>query len=903
MVKLQNYAEWQKRSSPPYEVRTDHRNLVAIRHGWAPSKDGDSASIFREVQVPSEWTGPVFLSFYCSDDYEADQGPPAKDSWLTAEGYVGHRFKQILINSSAVWSQDVADPVTRGKSGVYRVPIPAKPGERFLLTALVYDAKGSETILDGDYFHGGKPEKVRNQDPDGFKFGGTVWWGDFVMGQEGEDVPGGVLPSWETTDRIHKDRWPVPGMGKGAMGFPIALTVTATQELPSVGFPCTWGVPFGEGRIGTAQELRASGCAIDATCTGKWSDDSLQWASLDLIARKQGQVVKLSKTKAGGTEKGEGIARETEGGVVLRGSPINSLGFRDGLLGDVVVKGKSAVVGGRVECDFGKGLQKAEWEEPKLARNGKVRADIERIGHLSTEETKLATIHAVFSAFSELPYLRITIRILNDTQTPLNVSALRLFLTLPHEIVTGETPLGDLKQGSELLQTSYDTVSVDGKKVATAGPMFVKAGSVTAVIKRFRERFPRAFAVKGSEIVLDCMAGGATPVKLTSGETSTHEIWLALGDIAPVLFSEAVEHPPILTNPEYYCSTGVLGPAATHSHVEVLRNLVRQQYGGKSWGELGHHYGLRDFPDSPYYGGLPEWQNNYYEKMLGSWSEWFMSGEYEWAERAGDVCAHILDTAVVHSTVPGQDWLGAMHGPGKNHVAGPWAPTLRTAGLAVQYRMTGDNAYRDAFLGVADYCVRSKSGLSGDSSRVYAGPLDALCTAYMETGEPQFLDEGAARVEAILGQLEHRRGAWPEKHGSAVYFGNVPWMLAQVARPLYLWYRLTGDVRAARAVVAMADSIVCENTDWDKPGFVSGYSHNPRYAMTAQYDLLILPVIFAAYELTDDVFFLDAAKAQWKRWIENPVLDSPFNCYWNTPWLMHYLQKKEWWPERGAQTQ
>jgi hypothetical protein len=307
---------------------------------------------------------------------------------------------------------------------------------------------------------------------------------------------------------------------------------------------------------------------------------------------------------------------------------------------------------------------------------------------------------------------------------------------------------------------------------------------------------------------------------------------------------------------------------------------------------------MRNFPDSPYYGGLPKWQNNYYEKMLGLWSEWAMGGNYEWARRATDVCEHIMDTAIVHSPVPGQDWVGAMHGPGENHVSGPWAPTLRTAGLALHYRMTGNTDVREAFLGVADYCVRSKVGLLGESSRAYAGPLEALCTAYMETGEPQFLDEGAARVEAILAHLEPRRGSWAERHGSAVYSGNVPWMLAQVARPLYFWYRLTGDTRAAQALVAMADSIICENTDWEKPGEVYGYSHNPRYAMTAQYDLLILPVIFAAYELTEDRFFLDAAKAQWKRWCAAPAPDSPFNCYWNTPWLMHYLNKKEWWSEK-----
>jgi hypothetical protein len=138
--------------------------------------------------------------------------------------------------------------------------------------------------------------------------------------------------------------------------------------------------------------------------------------------------------------------------------------------------------------------------------------------------------------------------------------------------------------------------------------------------------------------------------------------------------------------------------------------------------------------------------------------------------------------------------------------------------------------------------------------------------------------------------MDMRRGVWAEEHGSKTYAGNVPWMEAQLARPLYLWYHATGDIQAAQALVGLAESIICENTDWDKPGAVSGYSHNPHYATNSVYDPLILPMIFAAYELTDDSFFLEAAKAQWERWTTEKVFDSPLNCHWNTPWLMWCLK-------------
>jgi len=59
--------------------------------------------------------------------------------------------------------------------------------------------------------------------------------------------------------------------------------------------------------------------------------------------------------------------------------------------------------------------------------------------------------------------------------------------------------------------------------------------------------------------------------------------------------------------------------------------------------------------------------------------------------------------------------------------------------------------------------------------------------------------------------------------------------------------------------------------------------------VSADYDPLIIPMIFAAYELTEDSFFRDAATAQWERWLRSGAFDSVFNTFWNTPWLVWYL--------------
>jgi hypothetical protein len=318
---------------------------------------------------------------------------------------------------------------------------------------------------------------------------------------------------------------------------------------------------------------------------------------------------------------------------------------------------------------------------------------------------------------------------------------------------------------------------------------------------------------------------------------------------------------------------------------------MARHYQGRDWEALGHRYGVRTFPDSPYFASPSHWSNNYYNRTHGAWAAWLATGDAEWRQRAVELCRHIHDVAIVHSPVPGKDWLGALHGPGANHVPGPWSPTLRTRGLWLYHVLTGAPESEQAFLGVADFVQRSEAHRQSPSVRDHAGPMDAIVTAYDATREPAWLDEGSKRVSWAWERMDRRRGVWPETHGSMVYRGNVPWMVAQLAGPLYEWYLLTGDVEAAQLVTAMAESMILENTAWDAPGTMSGYSHNPHFSITAAYDPLILPVLFAAYELSGEQRFLDAALAQWRRWEVDEVFDSVFNTFWNTPWLGYYLNR------------
>ena len=52
-------------------------------------------------------------------------------------------------------------------------------------------------------------------------------------------------------------------------------------------------------------------------------------------------------------------------------------------------------------------------------------------------------------------------------------------------------------------------------------------------------------------------------------------------------------------------------------------------------------------------------------------------------------------------------------------------------------------------------------------------------------------------------------------------------------------------------------------------------------------------MIYAAYELTDDTYFRDAAQAQWTRWRNVKPAVSPLYGFWHVPWLTWYVAAEE----------
>jgi hypothetical protein len=902
---------WRMETKGAWQIRKDHRDLLAMRHPWQPSEDGAFAQATRTVEIPPEWSGPVALSFYCSDDYHTDTWRPDGTA-LTAEGFIGHRFLQVMVNEKIVWSQDIASPVVQGQSPTFRVPLPVRAGEQFRLGLLAFDRLTTLSVTPEDFFQAGDGSTNREGHEEAQRFHSQLYWGDLALVEGDAQVPPGKRPVEDKVAAVHERRWPLaPMVVDEATKGDITLTCDAPGGLPKGGAPVRFGLPFPPGKVRGPNGFQlkdAKGTVIyaDREVTASWPDGSVRWCLVDMVVPPDTAKLTLNfKKDTAKPPKGGGVRVSDTGTVTVDAGPFSFAASPGRLLHDIKLGKETQLPEIGLSLQAGSERATGTAEDVRIIDEGPLRLSMLMQGGFEANGKRLAGFHLYLSSFSNQSMINGWLRVFNEGEAPLPLRGLSLTLltegAAPTTSVSGQTLEGDFS----VTQSSVDSRTLEQSSGRTeldpAIPFFVQTNGVAAVIPRARERFPRGLRRKRDHVELQCIDAPNAPIVLTPGEASSHEFWLGLGEVVD---SEALanfaERPPVFSNPEYFCATGAFGPAWPVKEIPKYDEKFIAVTKGQDWAAMGAKFGVRDFPDMPYFDKPGNWSNNYYNRTHGAWAAWLATGEADWRARAIDISRLVMDVAVIHSPVPGQDWLGAIHGPGENHVPGPWSPTLRTRGLWLHDMLTGEPETVEAYMGVADFVARRGLHQQSPSVRDHAGPMDAIVTAYDASGEPQWLDEGAKRVAWAWERMDRRRGVWPETHGSMVYRGNVPWMVAQLAGPLFEWYTLTGDVEAAQQVVGMAESMICENTPWDQPGAMSGYSHNPHFQITAAYDPLILPILFAAYELTEDTFFLDAAKAQWKRWLDDPVMDSAFNTFWHTPWLGSCV--KRWAQEQQPDT-
>jgi len=919
---------WIFTGTEPYEGWADRRALFVLYHPWAASQDDGAGMVSRDVQVPADWQGGVQLHFYMTDDYFGRQPMLSKDSWLGQIKLIGHRYKQILVDDEVIWDKDVADCPEVSEPSRFSVLLPerVKPGDSFRLGFRLIDKVGSDVSQPGDYRHIGTTDGI--QESDEWRFMTHLYIGDVTLTPARIETVPPVLhaPSARLARAVHEKRWPLEPYGE-KVTLPVALTWEHWADVTPETCVLRCGVPLPAGRARETSQIVLRDKAgkrlpLQVNKMNHWEDGTLRWVELDAIApaneNTRELLLDISKEPSGADaptpEQPVSITSRKDNEIILQTGEIAvTVGGTDACLLRRAVNGDLAIENLTGELEVGGNVYRTIVDTRRVLAEGPIRAEVELSGKLKSTGDEIGRFVFRLSAFAGQPYVRMTWRIFNDRAETLKVSRFELlgrYTPAPGSV----TCWGDNKQTGgpdvclrQWVEDRFEVTDGAGEKIdtgKTAGGWLAARNdgqTMQLFVRHFYQQFPKALELKNGRLRIALFEPSPDrPHYLpTEGEAKRHEIWLGLWDRSlPVAdlrrFARCFARPARLFNADYYCASGGFGYAARHDEKRFpdFDDIVKQQY-GEIEPKRFYVNDIRHWGDYPY-GKTGNWCNGYYDAPQGMASEYLMSGDPRWFDHLEATVRHIIDIDVCHASAAHPEWVGTKHCGecGPNHTSAyPWDAMQRIKGWLALWRLTGDIDVRQDALGAADAVIRRNRGIGCTSVRDHAGILYCLTAAYDETQDPKYLEAAKRVTQNALTRIETRRGCYPEVHGNVGYRGNVPWMCAQLCEPLYYYYRQSGDVEAAIALVGLTESILTENRTRDVLGDVYGYSHNPHFKKTAGYHVLIAPAVLYAYELTRDEYYLANARAMYAQMIRERSIDSVRNCYWNVPALLYYLQR------------
>ncbi|MEO6846923.1 MAG: hypothetical protein ABI254_06665, partial [Chthoniobacterales bacterium] len=440
---------WKARVSSPYVSKRDTRDLLSLHHPWAPSVAGKYGQWECTVKPPPSWKQgmPLFVSFYQSDNYCGNS-----QVWpgIGTQTFIGHRFKQLLVNGKVLWEQDVTDDELAGDEKIARArqksiqlyEYPCRSGvagycDPYQLVDITKYASSSLTLsfrlidkvesrikLKGDIY---QPYPWNPGDAEGIEanFQTSAYFGDVALSVDNEIIR---IPTRKITPTVLKKRT-APLMPKNG----IELDLISTDHLPSVGYPVRCGIPIPEGMLKkqTALSLNDSSgkvvpCAIREV--SHWPDGTIRWVMCEFIAaRKQRYRLGIAKKKPSISD-GVKIKRLRRGLEVAN----NLLKLKFGSIGQKWVIEKVTRSGG-LECkgmyftmtlncigtreEFISVVRKVQIEEGNLVC---VTVCIEG-EMLSASKRRFGSFIARFEVWKDLPYLIGRWRVVNESDQAMAV--------------------------------------------------------------------------------------------------------------------------------------------------------------------------------------------------------------------------------------------------------------------------------------------------------------------------------------------------------------------------------------------------------------------------------------------------------------------------------------------------
>ena len=942
---------WSFTSKGEYLLVKDPRSIFQVYHPWDIAEAGDFGALSTRVQLPRDWTGRVFLNFYANDTYVAEgfeevRAQYADHPYIVWHNFIGHRFKQVLIDGKVAWEHDIADPESFTYASL-DITEHVRPDEAFELTLRVVDKVDATTRLPGDELHlAWQSFRARNDPDPQSKVLVRVFWADVALSR-GNPLPWEQNPARKSVriDPIAQSR------AEPAKETTGRLVLNCPGGLPAAGYPVTWGIPFEAGSVLSAEHValfdaRGDQVPLQSRVLHRWPDKSIHWLLMDFeaTAADAGTAYTLAcgtSVRALSFPEGVEIHEETDGLRVDTGAV--SFRLRKGgtaLLEEVWIAGEDEPVVRQLKGQVSRrdGWQytsfRPEVEEVLVETRGPQRVGILCRGHLVTPEKqeKFGRFTFRVHAYRNKPFIKVFYRIFNDTDPAVQVlsanhsdphGAYALWLETPMtggDAIIGEHALRDdlFKTGRLMVRQeksgAYQVLNGNYARLAAGtqweGPVTLQTSQhgVSGGIRHFAHRHPcRMWAGWGGRIVFNLF----TPTidyqeyMMGRGEAKRHELLLyfhkgSAGTPEIEDTFKAFEKPPVLVGAGWYARQGAFGRKSAPLTPEDLPALHQRMLAKvrPSFGSVP--LGLRNWLD--YYGDASGfWGNMYQEHNYAALILGLLGGRRDWIDYAEATMRHSMDTDICHYARDPRHIGGHYGAAGRGHMGyPPYNLSVPLAGYFIMHYLTGDPDMQEAAVGIADWICENNAGLDAESSRSVGWPLRSVMIAYENTGDPRYLEFAGKLVDWVLSDqtLDPRRQQFSGAQGGAWnYRGGTT--DSKIVAGMRRYWQATGDRRAAEMCVNVAYNIVYSHASPTVPGVIV-CSDPTAQELLVGYVLADLPAVFAGYELSGDERLLaKGAELMEESALSGKHSPTPFSTsyYWEMQDNLYYY---DLWKQRGS---
>ncbi len=534
-------------------------------------------------------------------------------------------------------------------------------------------------------------------------------------------------------------------------------------------------------------------------------------------------------------------------------------------------------------------------ETLEIEEAGPVRVVVKVTGTFMKGEEKTLDFVARIYTLAGSPSVRVAFTVINRVGTKFEsfIGIKELSLAIPLKVSSGKRNYafgavgdpdhkGTLAPGEKatLLQLTSTEYTVNGEKYPGGrdglsrrlGWVDLTGGDVGLAVgvRYFWQLYPKGLQVSGdgSVKVMLVAPGGERPPMFTGG-ARTHEILFAFhkADASGRARVMSVVAPLFAAAPtEWYCQeTRAFGQfydqtldnfkPEYHQVIQAFQNNVDgrlsnilskrdgvrqgiEEYGFFSFGAGVHHSSL------VVEGKWLEtaWNGNYYDYPFAVMVNFIRTGNLRCWDVAQQHGLHLADIDVCHWHPKNQKLNGIEHvcynighfrqfwSGYKFGVSGN-ADSTKNQSLYHLYYMTGDRWYLDVALMVSDYNAIH----GGGALRAVGNRMTGLFGAYETTHDPAHFERWKDFVlkRGVGRALSRGLGKWDQG-----------WMYGLAAEGLMTYYRTTGDLEAAQAVVTCCDSLI--KNFWQGPA--EGTSSGTRGFTVICFGY--------AYELTGDESYL-----------------------------------------------